>query len=172
MANAKKCDRCGKLYEKYPIDTEDRMFTVDVKEKYNNTDSFRFADMCIECEKKFQSFMKMEIYDDERVYGLTKFGPFINHNDAWKFENDLLSIISDKGYATVEDACYLSGIFPMYRDNGRGWSRGENMLIHTYNLPECFNWWFVSLQPPKPITITSTTCGAKYDCKPGEKNKE
>lgn len=69
MALAKKCDRCGKLYEHYPPDKKLkanglRLCYIDEHGNYN---SFGPAiDLCPECMKAFNEFMIKGKFGDEQ----------------------------------------------------------------------------------------------------------
>lgn len=51
MANAKKCDRCGRLYE---IPKKAYPYTVSVKRTYNDT--FLLSDICPECAEMLKNW--------------------------------------------------------------------------------------------------------------------
>ena len=61
MANAMKCDRCGKLYESYNTKKDNKNINgfipvnLDVDRKYY---SHGVTDLCPDCMKEFQNWMK------------------------------------------------------------------------------------------------------------------
>ena len=69
MANAMKCDRCGKLYESYNTKKDNKNINgfipvnLDVDRKYY---SHGVTDLCPDCMKEFQNWMK-EVKQMERL---------------------------------------------------------------------------------------------------------
>lgn len=64
MADAKKCDRCGKFYEEPKINTAIGAYpngrpitSVDI----NTYGLSRSIDICPECEKEFRIFMGLDL---------------------------------------------------------------------------------------------------------------
>lgn len=66
MAMAKKCDRCGKLHEYYAGNTEFKnserangvlLIDRDLDNKYWSRKSY---DLCIDCMRKLEAFIKNE----------------------------------------------------------------------------------------------------------------
>ena len=61
MANAMKCDRCGKLYESYNTKKDNKningfiQVNLDVDRKYY---SHGVTDLCPDCMKEFQNWME------------------------------------------------------------------------------------------------------------------
>lgn len=61
MANAMKCDRCGKLYESYNTKKDNKNINgfipvnLDVDRKYY---SHGVTDLCPDCMKEFQNWLK------------------------------------------------------------------------------------------------------------------
>lgn len=66
MAVARKCDRCGKLYEEYIVEcerlTKHKINAVRLvhKNRNENTDRGLAFDLCPECMEKFKSFMNIQ----------------------------------------------------------------------------------------------------------------
>ena len=62
MALAKKCDRCKKLYEHYPIGDQPGIFNAILLERRGPTGSVQCAlaslDLCPDCMDLFDKFMK------------------------------------------------------------------------------------------------------------------
>lgn len=69
MALAKKCDRCGKLYEHYPIGKKfqanaiRRCYMLDDGRLSSND---KIIDLCPECMKAFDEFMIRGMCGDEQ----------------------------------------------------------------------------------------------------------
>lgn len=61
MACAKKCDRCGKLYDEYNLKDDEKnpngimVLNLDYQRKYYAHD---VMDLCPDCMRKFQDWMK------------------------------------------------------------------------------------------------------------------
>ena len=69
MALAKKCDRCGKLYEHYPTGNKNQ--ANGIKRVYKDMSGYiRFEDLsldlCPECMKAFDEFMTKGKFGDEQ----------------------------------------------------------------------------------------------------------
>lgn len=61
MADAKKCDRCGKLYEHYDgIRVVENDSCYHIMRLENDTINTRVYDMCPECMQKLVDFIKEE----------------------------------------------------------------------------------------------------------------
>lgn len=66
MASAKKCDRCGKLYEKYnERNDEDNIngiltLNIDSKQQYF---THKLIDFCPDCKDSFQKWLSFGIVD-------------------------------------------------------------------------------------------------------------
>lgn len=64
MALAKKCDRCGKLYEHYPIGNQSGVFNAIKRVRKNSEGLILFKeqsnDLCPECMDKLNKFLKGE----------------------------------------------------------------------------------------------------------------
>lgn len=62
MASAKKCDRCGTLYETWFFDKrdKDKYLFKDNMIKIGGQGDWWNYDLCSECYKKLVKFMKME----------------------------------------------------------------------------------------------------------------
>lgn len=56
--NAKKCDRCGKFYEKPNVKSDIKVI------KYTHPCGECFIDLCDECQKKLEDFLKGENNND------------------------------------------------------------------------------------------------------------
>ena len=62
MSSAKKCDRCGKLYEIYKIKSNNKEFngvaTIEVlrDQRYKDVSAF---DLCIECRDSFDEWLHL-----------------------------------------------------------------------------------------------------------------
>ena len=68
MAMAKKCDRCGKLYEHYPTGYERVFNAIKRIEKYEDGRIHRAQsglDFCQDCMKKFDEFIIKGKFGDE-----------------------------------------------------------------------------------------------------------
>lgn len=63
MANMKKCDRCGRIYD-YPT-------MIPARRVVDTTRDSSWCDLCVDCEKDLVRFLKNE-YVDRR---------FVIHND-------------------------------------------------------------------------------------------
>lgn len=67
MALAKKCDRCGKLYEHYPTGYEKGFNGIKRIEKYEDG-RIHFEqsglDFCQDCMMKFEYFMRDGYFED------------------------------------------------------------------------------------------------------------
>lgn len=57
MAMAKKCDRCGKLYELYTDDNGRNGFAYAKIDRPGQANFFMAYDLCPECMKLFTGFM-------------------------------------------------------------------------------------------------------------------
>ena len=62
MALAKKCDRCGKFYEHYPIGDQPGVFNAvgrmrRVRDSSRET-ALNIMDLCQDCMESFDRFMK------------------------------------------------------------------------------------------------------------------
>lgn len=61
MACARKCDRCGKLYEEYNLKNDEKnpngimVLNLDYQRKYYLHDAM---DLCPDCMRKFQDWME------------------------------------------------------------------------------------------------------------------
>ena len=61
MACARKCDRCGKLYEEYNLENDEKnpngimVLTLDYQRKYYPHDAM---DLCPDCMREFQDWME------------------------------------------------------------------------------------------------------------------
>lgn len=61
MACARKCDRCGKLYEEYNLKNDEKnpngimVLNLDYQRKYYPHDAM---DLCPDCMRKFQDWIK------------------------------------------------------------------------------------------------------------------
>ena len=65
MALAKKCDRCGKLYEHYPIGNKARFNAIRMLQRSTVGDlinSYTTYDLCPECMDELVKFM-----DEKRI---------------------------------------------------------------------------------------------------------
>lgn len=62
MALAKKCDRCGKLYEHYPIGNQSGVFNAIKRVRKDASGSIFFeeqsTDLCPECMDGLNSFLR------------------------------------------------------------------------------------------------------------------
>lgn len=70
MSLAKKCDRCGKLYEHYPSNG-DRQYN-SVKRLIRSVDSCRYSaentkDLCPDCMMKLNTFLEGGKFSDESI---------------------------------------------------------------------------------------------------------
>lgn len=67
MALANKCDRCGKLYEHYPIGNQSGVFNAVRRVRKEADGSLIFEeqsiDLCPECMEKLNAFLKGENND-------------------------------------------------------------------------------------------------------------
>lgn len=65
MAYAKKCDRCGKLYEQYNSKNDRKnpngtmILNLDVQRKYY---SHGAMDLCPDCMKEFQAWLEKPVH--------------------------------------------------------------------------------------------------------------
>lgn len=71
MALAKKCDRCGKLYECWPIGNVPGVYNAITRlRKASNgsllTQASESIDFCPECMEAFNKFMRIEKVMDDR----------------------------------------------------------------------------------------------------------
>lgn len=69
MALAKKCDRCGKLYEHYPTGSKQQYNAIRRLCKTENggiTSEGLSIDLCPECMKSFDAFMLRGKFGDEQ----------------------------------------------------------------------------------------------------------
>ena len=68
MANARKCDRCGKLYEEYNVGYNNKkpngiqLISLDTSHKYFG---YFLMDLCPDCMKKLLDFANRKL-DGER----------------------------------------------------------------------------------------------------------
>lgn len=66
MALAKKCDRCGKLYEHYPIGNQSGIFNGIKLVRIGENGSFDHAknhdDLCPECIEAIKAFLHNNAY--------------------------------------------------------------------------------------------------------------
>ena len=64
MALAKKCDRCGKFYEHYPIDNQTGALNAIKRAKVSSEGEIeymeKYKDLCPECMDKLNKFLKGE----------------------------------------------------------------------------------------------------------------
>lgn len=77
MALAKKCDRCGKLYECWPIGNVPGVYNaITLLRKANDgtflTQGNKSIDFCPECMKAFDKFMSIEKVLDDKEYNHDK----------------------------------------------------------------------------------------------------
>ena len=69
MALAKKCDRCGKLYEHYPTGNKSQYNAIrriqrnGVGETINGFDN---TDLCQECMDEFEKFMTAKLREEKK----------------------------------------------------------------------------------------------------------
>ena len=67
MANARKCDRCGKLYEEYNVGNNNKkpngiqLISLDTSRKYFG---YFLMDLCPDCMAQFQEWLKQQ--DDKK----------------------------------------------------------------------------------------------------------
>ena len=75
MAVAKKCDRCGKLYEHYPKSNKSQSNAISVTLRkiqrddlggIANTIHDSVIDLCPECMDEFEKFMTKGKFSDEK----------------------------------------------------------------------------------------------------------
>lgn len=86
MANARKCDRCGKLYEEYNTDNNSKKFnaimpvSLDYERKYYPR---KVMDLCPECMTKLANWLKCneEEPDPEREKAVSAISTFIAYPD-------------------------------------------------------------------------------------------
>ncbi|MCE5213991.1 MAG: hypothetical protein LLF83_04645 [Methanobacterium sp.] len=63
MANARKCDRCGKLYEEYNVGYNKKkpngiqLISLDTSHKYFG---YFLMDLCPDCMDQFQEWLKQQ----------------------------------------------------------------------------------------------------------------
>lgn len=63
MANARKCDRCGKLYEEYNVGHNNKkpngiqLISLDTSHKYFG---YFLMDLCPDCMDQFQEWLKQQ----------------------------------------------------------------------------------------------------------------
>ena len=62
MALAEKCDRCGKLYEHYPLKNMPGEYNAITKVRRGQNGSLEYSgatlDLCSDCMKKFERFIR------------------------------------------------------------------------------------------------------------------
>lgn len=61
MSFVKKCDRCGNLYESYPIRKVKRNIVIETIAKYD-----LIINLCPECMDKFEKFMTAKFQEEEK----------------------------------------------------------------------------------------------------------
>ena len=61
MSFVKKCDRCGNLYEYYPIRKVKRNIVIETIAKYD-----LIINLCPECMDKFEKFMTAKFQEEEK----------------------------------------------------------------------------------------------------------
>lgn len=61
MGFVKKCDRCGNLYEYYPIRKVKRNIVIETIAKYDLV-----INLCPECMDKFEKFMTAKFQEEEK----------------------------------------------------------------------------------------------------------
>ena len=61
MSFVKKCDRCGNLYEYYPIRKVKRNIVIETIAKYE-----LIINLCPECMDKFEKFMTAKFQEEEK----------------------------------------------------------------------------------------------------------
>lgn len=79
MAMAKKCDRCGKLYEHYPKGNKSQSNAIrkiqrDAFGGIANTIQNSVIDLCQECMDEFEKFMKNHPLESRGKHFKTKGG--------------------------------------------------------------------------------------------------
>lgn len=83
MAMAKKCDRCGKLYEHYPKSNKSQSNAISVTLRkiqrddlggIANTIQNSVIDLCQECMDEFEKFMKNHPLESRGKNFMTKGG--------------------------------------------------------------------------------------------------
>ena len=62
MSFVKKCDRCGNLYEYYPIRKVKRNIVIETIAKYDLV-----INLCPECMDKFEKFMTAKFQEEEKM---------------------------------------------------------------------------------------------------------
>lgn len=66
MALANKCDRCGKLYEHYPVTNQPGVYNAIGKYRKGLNGQIEFTqaakDLCPDCMALFETFIKNEYY--------------------------------------------------------------------------------------------------------------
>ena len=70
MALAKKCDRCGKLYEHYPMVNKTEWNAIRKIQRNPVGDTVNSAytpaiDLCPECMNEFEKFMSVKFQEDK-----------------------------------------------------------------------------------------------------------
>lgn len=70
MALAKKCDRCGKLYEHYPMCNKTECNAIRKIQRNPVGDTVHSAytptiDLCPECMNEFEKFMSVKFQEDK-----------------------------------------------------------------------------------------------------------
>lgn len=71
MALAKKCDRCGKLYEHYPMGNKTQWNAIRKIQRNTVGDTVNGAytptiDLCPECMNEFEKFMSIKFQEDKK----------------------------------------------------------------------------------------------------------
>lgn len=61
MSFVKKCDRCGNLYEYYPMRKVKRNIVIETIAKYDLV-----INLCPECMDKFEKFMTAKFQEEEK----------------------------------------------------------------------------------------------------------
>ena len=61
MSFVKKCDRCGNLYEHYPIRKVKRNIVIETIAKYDLV-----INLCPKCMDKFEKFMTAKFQEEEK----------------------------------------------------------------------------------------------------------
>lgn len=71
MALAKKCDRCGKLYEHYPLGNEPGIYNAIKRVRVDNEGTIlresNYLDLCSDCMDRFFHFMHHLEKDEEEA---------------------------------------------------------------------------------------------------------
>lgn len=60
MADAKKCDRCGKFFVEDDLDESHDLHVCELVNRYGDV---KFKDLCPSCSKALEHFMKLEPID-------------------------------------------------------------------------------------------------------------